>query len=76
MKKINKFIPNINLSEQEIIDVMEMIETLGINKNAFKRAKQIKDLKEDFEFGSDLTEPYEYITSWIMTLKNLEEKNA
>ena len=71
--KINKFIPNINLSEQEKIDVMEMIETLGINKNAFKRAKQIKDLKEDFEFESDLKEPHEYITSWTMTLKNLQD---
>ena len=70
--KINKFIPNINLSEKEKIDVMEMIETLGINKNAFKRAKQIKDLKEDFEFDLDLKEPYEYITSWNMTLKNLQ----
>ncbi len=70
--KINKFIPNINLSEQEKVDVMEMIETLGINKNAFKRAKQIKELKEDFEFDSDLKEPYEYITSWKMTLKNLK----
>jgi len=70
--KINKFIPNINLSEQEKVDVMEMIETLGINKNAFKRAKQIKELKEDFEFDSDLKEPHEYITSWKMTLKNLQ----
>ncbi len=70
--KINKFIPNINLSEKEKIDVMEMIETLGINKNSFKRAKQIKELKEDFEFDLDLKEPYEYITSWKMTLKNLQ----
>ena len=70
--KINKFIPNINLSEEEKVDVMEMIETLGINKNAFKRAKQIKELKEDFEFDLDLKEPYEYITSWKMTLKNLK----
>ena len=70
--KINKFIPNVNLSEDEKIDVIEMIETLGINKNAFKRAKQIKELKEDFEFDSELKEPYEYITSWKMTLKNLQ----
>ena len=34
--KINKFLPNINLSAQEKLDVTEMIETLGINKNAFK----------------------------------------
>ena len=71
---INRFIPNIRLSEQEKKDVIEMIETLGINKNSFKRAKQIKDLKEDFEFDSDLEEPYEYSTSWIMTLKNLKNK--
>ena len=73
---INKFIPNINLSKQERIDVIEMIETLGINKNAFKRAKQIKDLKEDFEFDLELKEPYEYSTSWEMTLENLKEKNV
>ena len=72
--KINKFLPNINLSEQDKIDVTEMIETLGINKNSFKRAKQIKDLKEDFEFDLDLKEPYEYITSWKMTLANLRER--
>ena len=72
--KINKFLPNINLSEQEKIDVTEMIEILGINKNAFKRAKQIKDLKEDFELDLDLKEPYEYITSWKMTLANLKER--
>jgi hypothetical protein len=74
--KINKFLPNINLSEQEKLDVEEMINTLGINKNSFKRAKQIKDLKEDFELELDLKEPHEYITSWKMTLKNLKEKNA
>jgi len=70
--KINKFLPNINLSPKEKQDVAEMIETLGINKNSFKRAKQIKDLKEDFEFESDLEEPHEYITSWKMTKENLE----
>lgn len=70
--KINRFIPNNNLLEDEKQNVAEMIETLGINSNAFKRAKQIKNLKEDFEFGEDLEEPYEYITSWKMTLKNLQ----
>ncbi len=70
--KINKFLPNINLSAQEKLDVTEMIETLGINKNAFKRAKQIKDLKEDFELELDLEEPHEYITSWKMTRENLD----
>ncbi len=72
--KINRFIPNINLSKQDKIDVLEMIDVLGINKNAFKRAKQLKGLKEDFEFGEDLKEPYEYATSWKMTLKNLQNK--
>ncbi len=71
---INRFIPNIRLLEQEKKDVIEMIEILGINKNSFKRAKQIKDLKEDFEFDLDLEEPYEYSTSWIMTLKNLKDE--
>ncbi len=53
-----------------------MIDILGINKNSFKRAKQIKDLKEDFELDLELKKPYEYITSWQMTLNNLEEQNA
>jgi len=70
--KINKFLPNINLSVEEKKDVAEMINTLGINKNDFKRAKQIKELKEDFEFESDLEEPHEYITSWKMTRDNLK----
>ena len=70
--KINKFFPNISLSEKEKSDVVEMIETLGINKNSFKRAKQIKDLKENFELDLDLKEPYEYSTSWKMTLDNLK----
>jgi hypothetical protein len=73
--KINKFLPNINLSEQEKLDVKEMIETLGINRNSFKRAKQIKELKEDFELDLDLKEPYEYNTSWKMTLKILKDSN-
>ena len=72
--KINKFLPNINLSEQEKLDVAEMIEILGINRNSFQRAKQIKDLKEDFEFEEELKEPQEYITSWKMTLENLKRQ--
>jgi len=73
--KINKFLPNVNLSKEEKIDVAEMINILGINKNSFKRAKQIKDLKEDFELEEKLKEPHEYSTSWKMTLKNLKNKN-
>jgi len=72
--KINRFLPNINLSKEEKEKVKEMIEVLGINKNAFKRAKQIKDLKEDFELDEELKEPHEYITSWQMTLTQLKEE--
>jgi hypothetical protein len=71
----NRFKPNKNLSKKEKKDVLDMIETLGINSNAFKRAKQIKNLKEDFELELELKEPYEYMTSWKMTLKNLKDKN-
>jgi len=67
---INRFIPNISLEDEDRKSVAEMIEILGINKNAFKRAKQIKDLKENIEFGEDLKEPYEYVTSWKMTIEN------
>jgi hypothetical protein len=52
-----------------------MIETLGLNCNAFKRAEQIEKLREDFEFNLALKKPQEYITSWNMTLKKLEEEN-
>ncbi len=31
-------------------------------------------LKEDFELDLDLKEPYEYITSWEMTLANLRDR--
>ena len=34
---------------------------------------RVKDLKEDFEFGSDLEEPSEYNTSGKMTLQNLQD---
>ena len=71
---LNRFIPNNNLSQNEKTDILEMIETLGINSNAFKRAKQIKSLKEDFLLDLDLNEPIEYITSWKMTLLDLQAK--
>lgn len=71
--KLNLFIPNNDLSGEEKIDIEEMIITLGLNSNRFKRAKQIKSLKEDFELGLELNEPQEYITSWKMTLGNLKK---
>lgn len=70
--RINRFIPNLTLSKEDKEDVLEMIETLGINSNAFKRAKQIKSLIEDFELKVTLSQPDEYITSWKMTLSNLK----
>jgi len=70
--KINAFIANQNLSAEDKLKVEEMIGVLGINRNAFKRAKQIKDLKENIELGLELNEPDEYITSWKMTKENLE----
>ena len=70
--KVNAFIANQNLSDEDKAKVEEMIIILGINSNAFKRAKQIKDLKENFELGLPLMEPDEYITSWKMTKNNLE----
>lgn len=69
---LNLFIPCDNLPENEKIFVKDMIITLGLNSNGFKRAKQIKSLKEDFELGLLLNEPNEYITSWKMTLKALQ----
>lgn len=69
---LNLFIPNSYLSEEEKASVKEMIETLGLNSNGFKRAKQIKSLKEDFDLGLEINEPQEYITSWKMTLDNLQ----
>ena len=70
--KVNVFIANQNLSDEDKMRVEEMIIVLGINSNAFKRAKQIKDLKENIELGLPLSEPDEYITSWKMTKNNLE----
>ncbi len=68
----NLFMAKIRLSPADKIFVEEMIETLGLNSNRFKRAKQVKSLKEDFELGLPLVEPHEYITSWKMTLKALQ----
>ncbi len=70
--ELNLFIPKDALDEDTRKTVEEMIITLGINSNGFKRAKQIKSLKEDFELGLQLNEPHEYITSWKMTLVNLQ----
>ena len=70
--KVNAFIANQDLPADDKTKVEEMITVLGINSNAFKRAKQIKDLKENIELGLPLTEPDEYITSWKMTKDNLE----
>jgi len=70
--KINVFIANQNLSDKDKIKVEEMIIVLGINSNAFKRERQIKDLKENIELGLSLPEPDEYITAWNMTKENLE----
>lgn len=71
----NMFIANQNLPNDEKTRVEEMITILGINSNAFRRARLIKDLKENIELGLSLTEPDEYITAWKMTKKNLESNN-
>jgi len=68
----NTFIANQNLSNDDKARVEEMIIILGINSNAFKRARQIKKLKEDIELGLPLSEPDEYISSWKMTKERLE----
>jgi hypothetical protein len=69
---VNKFIANTNLEKDIQNKVNEMIQVLGINRNAFKRAKLIKDLKEDYELGLKIKEPIEYITAWTMTLEQLK----
>ena len=69
--KVNTFIANEDLPDEDKARVEEMIIVLGINSNAFKRAKQIKDLKENIELGLPLSKPDEYITSWKMTKDNL-----
>jgi hypothetical protein len=63
----NVFRPKSSLSSEEQERVKEMIQILGINSNAFKRARLIKDLKENIEMGLELNEPDEYITAWSMT---------
>lgn len=73
--ELNLFTPHNDLLESEKSDVEEMIITLGLNSNGFKRAQQIKGLKEDFELGLELSEPHEYITSWRMTLYNLQNES-
>lgn len=72
----NIFIPNQNLTNEERASVKEMIVTLGINSNGFKRAKLIKDLKEDLDLGLELREPEEYPTAWKMAKKNWESNRG
>ncbi len=73
--KRNLFVANSGLSDEEQDDIECMIQTLGLNSNRFKRKHQIERLVKAFEFGLELDEPYEYITSWEMTLKDLKDKN-
>ena len=72
--KRNLFIANRNLTEIEQDDIECMIRTLGLNSNGFKRKYQINRLIKAFEFGLELEEPYEYITSWEMTLASLRDR--
>ncbi|MFZ2969423.1 MAG: hypothetical protein WA080_10260 [Sulfuricurvum sp.] len=67
----NLFIANENLTSQEQEDVECMIQTLGINANAFKRKSLIKRLLKAVEYDMELEEPEEYITAWKMTLGQL-----
>jgi len=69
----NMFIANQELTKKEKDDVECMIRTLGINANGFKRRRQINRLVKAFKFGLELDEPYEYITSWNMTLQQLKD---
>jgi hypothetical protein len=73
--KRNLFIANSKLTEKEQDDIECMIQTLGLNSNRFKRKYQIERLIKAFEFGLELDEPHEYITSWEMTLENLKNKS-
>ena len=69
----NLFIANPKLSENEQKDVECMIQTLGINHNGFKRKEQISRLLNEFKYyNMTLSKPDEYLTSWNMTLKQLE----
>lgn len=71
--KKNIFSANENLSTSEKDDIECMIRTLGINANAFKRQNQINRLVKAFEYGIELEQPLEYITSWNMTLEQLSK---
>ena len=70
--ELNLFTPHNDLEESDKSEVKIMIETLGLNRNGFKRARQIKSLKENYELGLELKKPHEYITSWEMTKRSLE----
>jgi len=70
--KRNLFVANKNLTETDQDDIECMIRTLGLNSNRFKRKYQIDRLIKAFEFGLELEEPYEYITSWKMTRDNFQ----
>lgn len=72
--EINIFFPNINLIDEEKIDVQYMIDTLGINKNSFKRDYKLEDLKERFNLGLTIKEPVEFQTALKMTLATLESE--
>jgi len=64
------FSPNVSLSESEQSDVKYMIEILGLNCIQMKRKKQLKDWLDMEEIGMPV-KPYQFITAWDMTVKNL-----
>ena len=73
--KKNIFSANRNLTTNEKDAVECMISTLGLNRNGFKRRREIQRLVKAFEFKVELEEPIEYTTSLNMTLTKLKEEN-
>jgi len=67
------FTPHNDLSDEEKDDVTYMIETLGINCIYSQRKKRLENWKVMLEVGLDVKAD-EYITSWNMTLKQLNDK--
>jgi hypothetical protein len=67
------FIANISLTDEEKKRVNYMIQTLGMNCIHSQRKKYLKLLLDRKEIGLEV-EPYEYITAWNMTIKNLDKE--
>lgn len=72
--KAGVFAPHPSLTDDEKLDVQNMIDTLGINCIYDQRRARLIEWRDRIEVGLDVV-PNEYVTAWNMTKDNLESND-